>query len=459
MGKRVDMKRASEILAEFIEKTNYSELPGNVVNEVKRRLLDVIGVCLAGAMTDVGRKITNFVQDLKSNDEATIIGSKQKASSYYAALANASMGFHLELDDVHRTSHTHPGITTIPTALALGEKLGSSGRELIAAINAGYETEIRIGMALSPSIFLDRVFLPCSLLGSFGAGATACKLLRLGRTEIDGALGNIATLTPISIFESYKSGTLAKEFMMGWSNSVGITSALMTKNDILGPKLAIEGTLGFAKAAADQYDLSRIAEDDGFSSGIKNTGIKPYACCRQHHTAVDATLELLNKHTLKPEEIEKIIDRTFSVATRGNEIAPRTIAEAKYSAPYVISVALIEGKVWREQFTSEKIKDPNLLRLAKKVEVILDPDLDKLYDQKWPSIVEVWTTDGNRLSARCDLPKGEPEKPLTDREIQEKFISLATDKISEKRAKEIVDITLNIEQINDVRELTLLFKE
>ena len=426
------------------------------MREVKRHLLDILGIMLAGCRTALGQRIITFVKSLKAGGEATIVGEREKTSPFYAALANASAGFHLELDDVHRTSHTHPGITTIPAALAIAETTNTNGMDLIAAVNAGYETEIRIGRAVSPSIFLDRVVLPCSLLGSFGAAAAASKLLNLPAERIADALANVATLTPLSIFETYKAGTAAKEFMMGWTGSVGLFSALMAKGDIGGPATVIEGPLGFARAAAERFDLAKIDDGAAFYQGIMNTGIKPYACCRQHHTAVDAALELREKYHFKPEEIQEITDSTFSVAARGNEAVPQTPAAAKYSAPYIIAVALVEGKVWREQFSEERIRDASLLALARKVKVRLDPELDKLYDEEWPSIVDVRTKSGGVYSARYDLPKGEPEAALTDLEIREKFISLATDSVSNEKAERIMGLVWDLEHVEDVKELVSL---
>lgn len=450
------MRSVSQRLAANIEGTIFKDLPPDVIREIKRHVLDVLGVMLAGYKTAVGQRIITFAKGQKTSGEATIVGDGAKISPFYAALANASAGFHLELDDVHRTSHTHPGITTIPAALAIAEATGASGTELIAAVNAGYETEIRIGRAVSPSIFLDRVVLPCSFIGSFGASAAVSKLLKLSAERIAEALANVATLTPLSIFETYKSGTTAKEFMMGWTGSVGLLSALMAQDDIGGPATVIEGPFGFARASAEQFDLGKIDDGKAFYQGIMNTGIKPYACCRQHHTAVDAALELREKYHFKPEEIQEITDSTFSVAARGNEAAPQTTAAAKYSAPYIIAVALVEGAVWREQFSEERIRDATLLGLAQKVRVRLDPELDKLYDDEWPSIVEVRTKSGGVYSARYDLPKGEPEAALTDSEINEKFISLATDTVSSDKAGQIIDLVWKLDLVENVKELVSL---
>jgi 2-methylcitrate dehydratase PrpD len=452
------MRSILQGLAAKIEKTGFRDLPPDAVREVKRHLLDVLGVMLAGYKTALGDQILAFVKGMRTCGEATIVGEGEKVPPFYAALVNASAGFHLELDDVHRTSHTHPGITTIPAALAIAETTSATGMDLIAAINAGYEAQIRIGQAVSPSIFLSRVVLPCSLLGSFGAAASSCRLLNLTAEKITQALGNAATLTPLSIFETYKSGTAAKEFMMGWTGSVGLLSALMAKENIGGPPTAIEGPLGFARAAADQFDLGKIETETPFYQAIIGTGIKPYACCRQHHSAVDAALEVRRNYHPKFDEIDQITDRTFSVASRGNETKPQTIAAAKYSAPYIIALALVEGKVWREQFSEEMIRDTRLCALADKVRVHLDPDLEALYDEKWPSIIEVRMKNGSVYTARCDLPKGEPEAAMTDGELEEKFFSLAAETVGVNQARAIVEMVWDLERVRDLNDLTSLLK-
>lgn len=245
---------------------------------------------------------------------------------------------------------------------------------------------------------------------------------------------------------------------MGWGNLIGIWSAKLCAAGLFGPVTAIEGDFGYAKATADTYDLHKIEDPANVNRGILNTGIKPYSCCRQHHSAVDAILELRKKHGLKPEQVGRILVRTFAVASRGKHQCPDTVASATYSAPFTVASALITGSCWREQYTEEKIKDPHVLALAKKVEVVKDDELDALYDEKWPAIVEVQTKDGRLLSARRDIMKGEPEYPISDRELKQKFRSLAADAVRDDRAEQIWQAIFQLEELKSVSELVSLLR-
>jgi 2-methylcitrate dehydratase PrpD len=217
---------------------------------------------------------------------------------------------------------------------------------------------------------------------------------------------------------------------------------------------AIEGEFGYCKAVSEKYDLSRITNGLGEVFEILKTGIKPYACCRQHHSAIDAVLEIREREGLAPEKIKSIRCRTFKVASRGSDRAPKTIGAAKYSAPYTIAVTFLFGKAWREQYTLDLINDPAVISLAAKVEVSADADLEKLYDEKWPAIVEVETLDGRIFQARRDIPKGEPEYPVSDAELRRKFMSLAQDAVSREKADEIWSMIFDLENLQDLSVLT-----
>jgi 2-methylcitrate dehydratase PrpD len=445
-------------LAEFVANTSYSRLPGEVIKEAKRRIADVVGIGLSGATSKVGENITRYSVAKGGAGSASIWGTGQKTTPAYAALANGSMTFHLELDDVHRTSHTHPGVCVIPAALALCEQKGLSGKELLAAVVAGYDVLIRIGMGVSPSIYVDRVFLAPGTLGVFGAAAAAAKLQGLSPAEIAGVIGTSSYLGPIAPFESFSKGAPAKETIMGWCGMLGIAAVDLANYGFPGPTTAIEGEFGYCKAVSERYDLSRITSKLGEVFEIMNTGVKPYACCRQHHSAIDAVLEIREKEGLAPGKIKSIRCRTFKVASRGSDKHPKTIGAAKYSAPYTIAVTFLFGKAWREQYTLELINDPVVSGLAAKVEVSADADLEKLYDEKWPAIVEVETLDGRIFQARRDIPKGEPEYPVSDAELRQKFMSLAADAVSKEKADEVWKMIFDVENLKDVSALTTALK-
>ena len=449
---------ATKCLARYIANTRFEDLSPDLLREAKRRTADVLAIGLSGSTTTSGRGMRAFAREVSPAGGATLWGSGETASAEIAALANATMAFHLELDDVHRTSHTHPGISVIPAALAVCEEKKLTPKEFLTAVVVGYDVVTRVGMAVSPSIYVDRVFLAPGTLAPLGAAAAVANLCRLGEDETAKLLGAAAFLSPLALFEAFAKGAPIKNTAMGWGNLIGIWGAKLCAAGLFGPVTAIEGNFGYAKATASTYDLRKIEDPANINRGILNTGIKPYSCCRQHHSAVDAILELREKNGLRPEQVERIRVRTFAVASRGKHQVPDTVASATYSAPFTVASALITGSCWREQYTEEKIRDANVLALAAKIEVVKDDELDALYDEKWPAIVEVQTKDGRLLSARRDIMKGEPEDPVSDRELRRKFDSLTADAVNADRAEKIWQTVFQLEESKSLSELAGLLR-
>jgi 2-methylcitrate dehydratase PrpD len=450
--------QATRALADFVAKTTYDRLPLEVIHEVKRRTLDILGIALNASKTEPGMRLAQYALNQKIPGKALLWGRNEKVSPSMATFVNTSMIFYMELDDVHRTSHCHPAVTTIPPALALADEMGFSGKDVICAVTVGYDVENRLGNAVSPSIFIDRPFLPAATLGTLGAAGVAAKLYNLDSDKVLTALGTAAYLTPIALFEGFKEGAPAKELAIGWAAATGITAVDLATQGFEGPTSWLEGSLGLVKATADRYDMKRLVEKIGQVYEILNSGIKPYSCCRQHHTAIDAALEIRERYAPAAEDVERIVHRTFSVASRGNNTQPNSVSAAKYSAPFSIATALIEGRAWRQDYTLEKIADKRMMSLAAKVEVIADEELEKVYDFKWPSIIEVYMKDGRSFKAQRDLPKGEPEHSLSDEELKDKFMDLACDVVSSEKAGKIFQTVWNLENLDETHELTQLMR-
>jgi 2-methylcitrate dehydratase PrpD len=271
-------------------------------------------------------------------------------------------------------------------------------------------------------------------------------------------LGAAGFLAPLALFEAFTTGAPIKNTAMGWGSLIGIWGAKLCAAGLFGPVTAIEGNFGYAKATADTYDLRKIEDPANVNRGILNTGIKPYSCCRQHHSAIDAILELREKYELKADQVAQITVRTFAVASLGKHQRPDTVASATYSAPFSVASALITGACWREQYTEERIKDRHVLELAEKIVVVKDDELDALYDEKWPAIVEVQTQDGRTLVARRDIMKGEPEYPVSDKELKRKFDSLAGDAIRPDHAEKLWQTIFRLEELEGIAELTGLLR-
>jgi 2-methylcitrate dehydratase PrpD len=245
---------------------------------------------------------------------------------------------------------------------------------------------------------------------------------------------------------------------MGWANFSGLYAADLAAHGFGGPETGLEGEYGFCKTVSARYDIERLHDQLGRRFEILYTGIKPYACCRQHHSAIDAVLEIKQRDKLTADQVAAVKLRTFVVASRGTNKTPDSAPAAKYSAPYTIALALALGKNRREQYTMGLIQDRSLLELASRVEVVADAELEALYDEKWPSIVEITTKDGRVLSARRDLPKGEPEYAISDLELKDKFMSLATDCVSPERAEAIWSAVFALDEMNKLSNLTVLLQ-
>ncbi len=454
----VKQLEVTKLLSRYVAETHYQDLPAKVIWEAKRRTADLLSIGLSASTTAVGNSIQSFARETSPAGTATLWGTSTTCTAELAALANATMTYHLELCDFHAMSHAHPAASIIPAALAICEERKLDVKAFLTAAVVGYEVLTRVGMGVSPSIYRDRVFLPPATLAPFGAATAVGKLYGLDEEEMAQVLGVTAFLSPMAIFEAYRQGTSIKEMAMGWGNLIGIWGVKLCSHGFVGPVTAIEGPFGYAKAASSTYNLDRVVTNLKSNQGIMNTTLKVYACCGQHHAAVDAILELREKYGLRPNDVVRIVDRTFTVATRGSYQRPHSIASAIYSAPFILASALATGSCSREEFTIDKINDPDLLDLAAKVEVVKDEELDALYDDKgWPAIVEVWTKDGRVLSsAQWNWPKGSPEHPISDAELKAKFTSLATTAISNSHAEELWQMIFAMENLRNMSELTAL---
>jgi len=441
-------------LGQFISHTTYQDLPEEVVKQAKRCILDLIGAAIGGSRTQVGKLLVGFIEECRTPKESTIPGWKVKASSPYAALATGSMAQDLELDDVNRMSHMHPGVSTIPTALSLCEREKKSGRDLITSTVVGYEVVNRIGKSVSPSILRDTVFHP-AVLWAFGSIASACKVFGMDTEKCVNALG-MGSLAPVAVEDPFRQGVMVKDLYGGWPNFVGIMCSILAMKGFTGSRVLIESDLGIAKVVSKKYDFSSIVKDLGRTFEIMNSGFKPYAACRRAHSAIDATFEILRRNKIDPKKIQRIDVGTFCAASRLSNTHPESSVAAKYSIPYAIALAILKGKVWIEEFDQNMLKDERILALAKKVRVHLDEELDRLYDSKWPALVKIELEDGNKYSSQVDWPKGEPESPLTDEEIKSKFVSTASTIIGKENAGRVVEMIDDLENLPKISTLMKL---
>jgi 2-methylcitrate dehydratase PrpD len=215
---------------------------------------------------------------------------------------------------------------------------------------------------------------------------------------------------------------------------------------------------GFCRATSDQVDLSLIAKDLGVRFVSGETNIKPYACCASSHSAVDAVFALTAQKAFEPGDVEKILVKTAKsvVVQCGFEYQAKSVLQAQMSLQYIVAVALLEGAALLGQFSEAKIADPRVVELARRVEFAVDPDIDRLYPERFPNRVEIVLKNGQRYETRIDFPTGSVEHPMSFDAVAGKFRSLAGCAVSETRTEEIINKVGILEELKNIRELTEL---
>ncbi|MCD6420025.1 MAG: MmgE/PrpD family protein [Synergistetes bacterium] len=440
-------------LAEFISSFKLDDVGADILRKVKLHILDTLAVALsASGSVPVSRVLDAIPPDISSGS-SKVWGRGIRLNLFHAVRINGIMSHTLELDDVHREAKLHPGAVVIPAALGLGEYLGVSGRGFLGAVIVGYESMIRIGKGVGAASHRIRGWHATGTCGTFGSAAASSFLLGLDAVHTASALGLAGTQSS-GLWAFTSDGSMSKKFHPGRAAESGVLSAFLSKEDFTGPTKVIEADDGgFFKAASDEYSYDVVVSDLGREFYLLDTEIKPFACCRSMHPAVEAALRL--RDSINVEDIASVLVRTFSVAKMqcGFTHHPANSVEAQFSLPYAVAVALIDGEAMVEQFSDERVHDKGVQELAGRVEVVSDEQFDAGYPRKWQSELVVYLSDGSKRSFKVTHAKGSVENPLSDEEMEKRFLHLVGNVLSRKEAEALKGAVLGLEHMSDIREL------
>ena len=438
-------------LADFVVETTFDDLPDGVTEHVKVCILDWIGVALAGSIEPPSRIIASIIKEMAGRKEAAVIGMGFRTSCPNAALVNGVMGHSIELDDIHEEAIIHPAAPVMPAALAMAEREDVCGKKLITAVTLGYEVEIRIGRAVIPSHY--EFWHPTGTCGSFGAAAAAGKLLGLDEKCMATAFG-IAGTGAAGLVEVF--GTMSKPFNAGRAAMSGVMAALLAQRGFTSSTRILEAERGYLQATAVTFDIESITKALGSDFEATKNIFKRHGSCGHTHGAIDAVLEIVERHEIKTDDISKILVGTYPIAvsTAGERYEPGTSDDAKFSLPYCVAAALIYGKVGLEEFSAEKLALPKILDLTERVEVFVDPEFADA--RLGPAKVRISTKRGGEYQSRVEKPKGYPENPLTKTELETKFKALSSRVFADERIKVLLKTVNNLERMDRVRDLAAL---
>jgi 2-methylcitrate dehydratase PrpD len=438
----------SQTLAHFFCTLRYEDLSDSLVYTIKTCFLDWLASAFAGYSQPPVQMMLSVAEDMKGAEEATIIPKNSRHLPLVAALVNGASSHVMEMDDLHRQSIFHPAASILPAVFAVAEKGHISGRDLILGILTGYEIGIRAALAAGTSHY--RYWHTTGTCGTFGAAAGAAKVLGLGPEQFVWALGSAGTQSS-GLWEFLTEGAMSKQLHPGKSSMNGLLAALLAQKGFTGSSSIFEGEKGFLKATSDDYDLRFLTDGLGETFHTERNSLKYYASCGHTHSSVGAALKILEERKLDVSSIHSITLYLYQGALDLLEgVEARTPYLAKFNLPFCVATALNYGHVDLDDFTEERIKNSEILRFMDRISFREDPDLTRLYPQKWPSRVEIAMTNGERHEGYCEYPKGDPENPLSEKELTEKFHKLCGDIISRDEKDRIIELALNLEKLDDI---------
>ena len=433
----------------------YGQIAPEAVHEAKRFLLDSLGCALGGYQQHDVQIALEVLGPCAGPGPATVIGTGRRIDPISAALLNALMVRVMDYNDIYwQQDPSHPS-DLIPAALACGELSGAGGRDLAVGIVLGHEFEMRLCEAAVPGI-RERGWHHATLT-AFAAPIVAGRMLGLSWQQIQHAIGisgcRHATLG------SAVSGklTMMKNTVDPLSTQSGVLAALLAQKGYTGPEHVLDGKEGLVHCLGPEWKLEVLEEGLGESWRITRCGMKAYPTEALTHTPISAVLDLVREHDLKPDAIERVhirsLARAADILSDPSKYDPRTKETADHSLPYVIAAAIVDRQVTPAQFTDQKLRDPLLRAQLPKVEVVADPEIEKVFPRLQRVVVSIRTVGGQQHTKQVDYPKGDPRNPLSDREVEEKFEALAGPVLSQAATARLKDAVWNLERLGSISEL------
>jgi 2-methylcitrate dehydratase PrpD len=413
-------------LCRFVADLTFEAIPPRVIQFTKGLLIDWLGSALAGKGAPQVEAIERFTQTMGPADgPSTIVTSRRKTSPYFAAMANAAASHVVEQDDVHNGSVFHPATVIFPPVLAVAEAEGKSGREILTAAIAGYETGIRIGEFLGRSHY--EVFHTTGTAGTLAAAMAVGKLLGLDAITLNHALGSAGTQAA-GLWEFLRDAADSKQLHTAKAASDGLLAAYLARDGFKGATRILEGKQGLAAGMSRDADPSRLTDGLGTRWATEETSFKWHAACRHTHPAADALQLLMQRENLTADDIAEVTCHVHQAAidVLGPVTDPKTVHQAKFSMGTVLGLIAVHGVADLDAFERHALSDPKVAAFRKKVGMVRDAEVDALYPKRWVGKISATSTLGRKLAARMDEPKGDPGNTLSAEEIEAKAIRLAT---------------------------------
>jgi len=440
-------------LARFASGLRWEDLQDHERRASKRHLLDGLGACVAGVSQPVFARAAALLAQIGGSGNVPVVGSRHRTNLLSAAYLTALNCHAIELDDGNREGSMHPGTAVVPAILAAGYDLDVDGASLLCALVAGYEVAISLAEVLHPHAS-RRGFQTTGVVGGLGAAAGVARLLGLDANDLEKAIG-IAASSSAGIFSYLSGGGNVKKLHPGHAAREGVLAALMARDHI------VDGPLGVAETKAGIFEAyggitpwsGKAFDHRAGALAITRSYLKPYPCCRHIHPAIDAILELKQRHDIDPDRVERVDVGTYEAAMPHSALGWDSFTVAQLSFPYVVAAALRTGKVDLATFDERQRSDPQVAADAARVRVAADTECCTSYPKQGPARVTVAMKDGAMHTLYVAQPLGAPENPISDDELFNKFRMSVASRVPAKEADHVIDLVWTLDGARSTREV------
>lgn len=425
-----------EEFAQFAVQYRAGPMRPDILHHARRAVIDWYAAALPGAVLPPATSLQKALADEVGHGRAHLV-SGTPATIRAAALINGTAAHIVEVDDIFREAIYHPGAPTIAAALALAQARNVSGRDFLRAVVVGYEVSTRIGAAMGRAHY--RYWHNTGTIGCFGAAAAAAEILQLGQAGFAHALATAATFAA-GLQQAFRMDSMSKPLHAGRAAEAGVTAALAAAEGVTGSLDILEGESGLGRAMSDGPDWRTSLATLGEDFHITRITFKNHACCGHTFAPIDGALALQAQHGIKPDDIAQIGISTYQAAldVAGYE-HPETPAEARFSVKYTVASALVHGSVRLAAFEPSRLADPVTRTLMARIALDVDPELDAAFPGRRAARIRMQLHDGRALTLLQPTRKGDPEQPLTDDELEQKFCELAVPVLGQVAAVALLD--------------------
>jgi len=438
-------------LAAYAVDLGQRPLPDDVLHAAKRCLIDGLAAMICGAVHPPATLMSAALAEELDHGGAQIVPSGQAAPVRTAALINGAAAHAMEVDDIFRDAVYHPGPPVISAVLAACQGQAGDGMALLRAIIAGYEVSNRVGKAMQPAHY--DYWHTTGTIGTIGAAAGVASALKLNAAQTKHALANAVTMAA-ALQQAFATDSMGKPIHAGHAAEAGATAAMLAGAGVTGAEAMFEGPRGFGNAMSRDVNWDAAVSNLVDDYTITRMTQKNHTCCGHTFAAIDSMIALAREYDLTPDNIEAIHVGTYA---KGVEICgnanPKTVYEAKFSLPYAVAVGLVLGRARFAAFSEDRLHDPEIRAVMARITFETDAAAEAVFPNHRSATVTVTTTDGRRLEHHSPTRKGDPDNPLSDGELEDKYRELVTPVIGDTAASALLAACWSIEACGAVADL------